>query len=84
MAVVDTLLEQALKLSERERGQLVARLVRSLEPHDDEELDPQDWEAAWSAEIERRMRDVREGASELVDGEAAFRAATARIASRRP
>jgi hypothetical protein len=84
MAVVDTLFEQALKLPEKERGKLIARLLRSLEPDNDEELGPEAWEAAWSEEIDRRMRDVRDGTDELVDGEAVFRAADARIASRRP
>lgn len=84
MAVVDKLLEQALQLPEKERGELAGRLLRSLESHEDEELAPDAWEAAWSEEIDRRMREVRDGKVQLVDGEAVFRAAAQRIASRRP
>lgn len=84
MAAVDNLLEQALKLPEKERSELVARLVRSLESHEDEHLAPDEWETAWLAELDRRVGDVRDGTVELVEGDAVFRAAEARIASRRP
>jgi hypothetical protein len=87
MAAVDTLLEQALQLPEKQRGELIARLLRSFEGDEggeDEQLATDAWEAAWSEELDRRMRDVREGTVELVDGDAVFRAAEARIAARRP
>lgn len=83
MAVVDKLLEQALQLPEKERGELASRLLRSLESVDDEELSPEAWEAAWTDELDRRVREVREGTTQLVDGEEVFRRAAERIASRR-
>ena len=84
MAAVDTLLEQALKLPEKQRTELVARLLRSLESQDDEQLTPDEGERAWSAELDRRVGEVRDGTVELVDGDAVFRAADARIGPRRP
>ena len=84
MAAVDKLLEQALQLPEKERGELAGRLLRSLESTDDEELAPDAWEQAWTEELDRRMGEVRDGTARLVDGDAVFRAAAERIASRRP
>lgn len=84
MAAVDKLLEQALQLPEKERGELAGRLLRSLESIDDEELSPEAWETAWSEVLDRRMHEVRDGTVQLVDGDAVFRAAAQRIASRRP
>lgn len=84
MAVVDKLLEQALQLSEKERGEPAGRLLRSLESVEDEELAPDAWEAAWSEALDRRMREVRDGKVQLVDGDAVFRAAAKQIASHHP
>ena len=53
----DELLEQALRLSPNERGDLAARLIDSLDPAD--ELDV---EAAWGEEIQRRLHDFKSGA----------------------
>jgi len=83
MAVVDKLLE-ALQLPEKQRAELAGRLLRSLESVEDEELAKDAWEAAWSEALDRRMREVRDGTVQLVDGDAVFRAAVERIASRRP
>lgn len=77
-------LGQALQLPEKERGVLASRLLRSLEPGDDEALAPDAWETACSEVLDRRMREVRDGTIQLVDGEAVFRGAAERIASRRP
>ena len=43
------LLDEALKLSDSERAELAARLIQSLDPEADSEVD-----TAWAAEIERR------------------------------
>jgi hypothetical protein len=83
-AVVDKLLEQALQLPEKEWGDFVGRLLRSLESIEGEELAPDAWEIAWSEVLDRRMREVRDGEVQLVDGDEVFRAAAQRIASRRP
>jgi hypothetical protein len=65
----EALLDQALLLPEEERGALATRLLRSLEPADGDEPDAQEWEAAWSAEIDHRIREIREGSVELVEGD---------------
>jgi putative addiction module component (TIGR02574 family) len=54
-------LEAALALSEDERAQVAERLVASL----DGEMDP-DAEAAWGAEIERRLSRIETGQSKSV------------------
>jgi hypothetical protein len=66
----EVLLEQALELPDEERGALATRLLRSLEPDDDDEPRPEEWEAAWSAELDHRIREIREGSVELVEGDA--------------
>ncbi len=50
------LLEQALRLSEKERADLAAGLMESLEQEED-----LDAEELWDMEILRRVEDVRKG-----------------------
>jgi hypothetical protein len=69
MAAYDVLLDQALQLSDEERGKLAARLLQSLDPDDDDELSPEQWDDVWSAELDQRVREVREGTVELIDGD---------------
>jgi putative addiction module component (TIGR02574 family) len=78
----EALLDQALQLGEEERGELAARLLRSLEPDEGDDLSPSEWEAAWAAEIDRRVREIREGSMELVDGDEVM--AELREIARRP
>ncbi|MBC7977454.1 MAG: addiction module protein [Myxococcales bacterium] len=68
MAAFDILLDQALRLSDAERGKLAARLLQSLDP-DEHDLSPEQWGELWSVEIDRRVRDVRSGTVDLVDGD---------------
>lgn len=61
-----SLYEAAMKLPRRERVRLVEQLIESLDgplptPARQAEID-----AAWSTEIERRVRDVEEGRDELL------------------
>jgi len=65
----DALLDQALQLPDEERGALATRLLRSLEPDDGDEPGAQEWETLWSAELDHRVREIREGNVELVDGD---------------
>jgi putative addiction module component (TIGR02574 family) len=69
VAVLAHVLEQALQLSDDERGELIARLVLSFEADDGEEVDAIEWEAAWSEELDRRIDDIRGGRVQLVDGD---------------
>jgi putative addiction module component (TIGR02574 family) len=54
-------LEQALRLSEEERAELIDHLTLSLDQVPDEEV-----EAAWSAEIQKRLDDIEQGRVELI------------------
>lgn len=51
-AMADKLLQEALALSERERADIAARLIESLDTVGEDEI--AEIEAAWAAEIERR------------------------------
>jgi len=51
------LFKQALELSVEERADLAAQILESLEASDDPSV-----QAAWQAEIKRRMADVASGA----------------------
>ncbi len=57
------ILKEAMSLSERNRGDLAARLIDSLHPATDEALS-----AAWSVEIARRIDDLRDGKVEAIPG----------------
>ena len=72
---VSELLEKALTLSTEERGLLIDRLVESL---DDEPAD-EGVEAAWDAEIKRRVEEVRSGKAKTIPGEQVLRRLKARL-----
>jgi len=55
------LLDAALAMPESDRAHLAASLLRSLDPPDDPGAD-----AAWSAEIGRRIRSIDDGSAELL------------------
>lgn len=63
---------QALKLSPEERSQLADRLITSL--FEDHEI-----EAAWAAEVERRIEDLESGRAELIPAADAIARARAAI-----
>lgn len=69
MSAFASLLTQALQLPHDERAELAMQLLRSLEPDNEGELTTDEWEAAWSAEIDRRVREVDDGRVELLDGD---------------
>jgi putative addiction module component (TIGR02574 family) len=48
--------KDASELSEKDRADLAGLLIESLESHSDEEVD-----AAWAAEIERRVAELEAG-----------------------
>jgi putative addiction module component (TIGR02574 family) len=56
--------DAALRLSTRERAEVIAKLIVSLDGEPDEDV-----EAAWAAEIERRARRVLAGEGEFEDWE---------------
>ena len=65
------LLEEALQLARQERAELAAQLLRSL---DKDAFGPPDegYDEAWSAEIQRRLREIDEGKAKLVDADQAL------------
>jgi putative addiction module component (TIGR02574 family) len=61
---------QALQLSVRERGELIDRLMRSLEgPAEDT---PEAIAKAWDEEIARRVAELDAGTAELIPAEQVF------------
>jgi hypothetical protein len=63
---IDNVLEHALALDATQRAELAAALLRSLEPDDRETLDEAEWNAAWSAELQRRLRDLEDGRTQPI------------------
>jgi putative addiction module component (TIGR02574 family) len=61
---LDEVLRAALDLPPEARARLAGVLLESLDDSEQTELD-----AAWSEEIERRIRDIDEGRVELIPGE---------------
>jgi len=82
---LDAVTELAMQLSAVDRGKLVETLLRSLGPDDDvaDDLPDDDHEEAWTAEIELRVAEVREGKVALVDADEVFRQAREIITRRR-
>lgn len=64
VAKAKRLLKEALTLPSAERAKLVGELLETLDT-------PQGVEAAWTAELRRRLTELREGRADLVDWESA-------------
>jgi putative addiction module component (TIGR02574 family) len=56
------LIREAVELPESDRATLAGVMLESLDPQPTPEV-----KAAWSKEIERRVREIDEGAVELID-----------------
>ncbi len=55
-ARVKRVLDDALKLSEKDRAEVAAKLIDSLDAEDEDEI-----EAAWAAEIQKRVDELDQG-----------------------
>jgi putative addiction module component (TIGR02574 family) len=55
-AIAKKLLDRALELEDTDRAELAALLISSLDPHIDHDV-----EAAWDAEIKRRLDQIDSG-----------------------
>ncbi len=75
---IDGVTEMALMLTPHEQSLLLARLHENLESMGQ---DPER-EAAWAAEIRRRVREVENGEVELIDHDVVMREARERLAQR--
>jgi len=60
----EALLREAIKLDVNERAELAAELLASLDDEPDEDV-----EAAWAAEIERRIARIEAGTEKLIPWE---------------
>ena len=60
----EKVLSEALGLAARERAEIAAKLIASLDDEPDEDV-----EAAWVAEVERRVEAVEAGRANLVPWE---------------
>ena len=60
----EKVLSEALGLGARERAEIAAKLIASLDDAPDEDV-----EAAWAAEVERRVEAVEAGRANLVPWE---------------
>lgn len=58
---IEEVLRDALALSDEDREKLLVALHQSLEPDDGDTLTQPEWDAAWAAEIDRRLKDLAEG-----------------------
>jgi putative addiction module component (TIGR02574 family) len=68
MAMQDVL-DAALRLSEDERRELAERLFESLHDVAEDGAEAKfEYEAEWTAEIDRRVTEIREGRAKLIDG----------------
>lgn len=77
---IEAVLDEALKLPDQERAELVARLLDSLE--DSDVVEP-GHEAAWTEVIDRRVQEVREGRAKLIDADVTMARLRAVVASAR-
>ena len=60
----DTLLREALTLDESERAELAGRLLESIEPPADADV-----ESAWREEVQQRVAQIDSGKAHLVSWE---------------
>ena len=66
MTTAEQVLNEAMKLSDRERAHVATELLRSLDPPG-EDLSEAEWADAWSAELSSRIAAVERG--EYADGD---------------
>lgn len=79
-AILKELETQALQLSPQERGELIHRLIVSLEgPAEDT---PEAIAKAWDEEIARRVADMEAGRTQWIPAEEVFKEVDALIATR--
>ena len=63
-ATLEQVTEEVRELSLPDRKELLARLIRDLEP--EENLSPAEIEAAWDQEISRRLEEIDSGKVKLI------------------
>ena len=68
---LDQLKQEAATLSESERAELAAELLRSLDPPADD-ADPAEIERLWIAEARRRSEEISHGEAQTIPGDEVF------------
>jgi putative addiction module component (TIGR02574 family) len=76
----EELISAALALDPKSRAQLTHRLIESLDGPG-ERLRAPEWEAAWEAEAEHRLTEMREGKVTGIPGDQVFARGRARLNS---
>lgn len=79
MAAVEKVLQEALALPREDRERILDVLQRSLAAESQETLTEAEWEAAWTPEIDRRLRDLDEGRAAAISYEEFQRRVRARL-----
>ena len=74
---VEKILQEALALPREDRARVADELLRSLESED--AMTEAQWEAAWTPEIERRLRDLDEGRATAISYDEFQRRVRARL-----
>jgi putative addiction module component (TIGR02574 family) len=69
-AILEEIENQAMKLSPKERGDLIHRLILSLEG--EPEALPEEIAKAWDEEIARRVADMDSGRTQWIPAEEVF------------
>ncbi|MCF6312219.1 MAG: addiction module protein [Verrucomicrobiales bacterium] len=62
VSIYEEIEDAVLHLSQPERSQLATRLLESLDKDEDIEISPE-----WREELHRRVRDIDEGRTKLID-----------------
>ncbi|NWG39994.1 MAG: addiction module protein [Hydrogenophilaceae bacterium] len=79
-AILKEIEDQALQLSPQERGELIHRLIVSLEGKSEDT--PEAIAKAWDDEIARRVADMEAGRTQWIPAEEVFKEIDALIAKR--
>lgn len=66
MSTIDEILQRAMQLNCGDRAELVHRLLDSLDGGESE-LSREEWESAWTNEIQRRIDQIDDGGAKLLD-----------------
>ncbi|HWO26005.1 MAG TPA: addiction module protein [Kofleriaceae bacterium] len=76
---VEKIFQDALALPREDRARLLTALAVSLEPGGEARPTEAEWEGAWTAEVDRRLRDFDEGRSAAISHEEFKSRARARL-----
>jgi len=76
-ATLEQVTEEVRELSPQDREQLLARLIRDLEPA--ENFSPDEIERAWDKEIARRLEEIDSGKVKTIPAEEVFARIQARL-----